>query len=227
MKRKTGVKTVATLVGLACAGAVVAQQLPVEELPPERTRPATCNEVEWSDELKAAYPNIVDACQEAVVVDGKTWARFSASFEEVEEDGEVRFQIRNRYSGNLGDVTIEPAPGQVAYINERRTPFDQLTRGQRVNLYVPEGHYGFASLPGAPMNQVAGVSSDGDPGARSSMYAQAGSGSSQRSASPDDADPVLAQLPATAGPLPWLAIGGALSLLGGIGVGLRRRFQAK
>lgn len=227
MKRKPGVKTVATLVGLACAGAVAAQQLPVEELPPERTRPATCNEIEWNDEMKAAYPNILDACQEAVVVDGQTWARFSASFEEVQEDGEVRFQIRNRYSGNLGEVTIEPAPGQVAYINERRTPFEQLTRGQRVNLYVPEGHYGFASLPGAPMNQVAQVSDGGDAGARSSMYAQAGSSSAQRATRPDEADPVLAQLPATAGPLPWLAVGGALSLLGGIGIGLRRRFGSK
>ncbi len=220
MKRKTGVKAVATLVGLACAGAVAAQQLPVEEIPAERTRPATCNEIEWNHQITAKYPNIVDACQEAVVVDGQTWARFSASFEEVEENGEVRFQIRNRYSGNLGEVTIDPAPGQVAYINERRTPFEELTRGQRVNLYVPEGHYGFASLPGAPMNQVAQVSSRGDAGA------QAGS-SSQRVARPDDADQVLAQLPATAGPLPWLAVGGALSLLGGIGVGLRRRFPSK
>lgn len=224
MKRETGVKTVATLVGLACAGAVAAQQLPVENMPPERTRPATCDEIKWSDEIKAEYPNIVDACQEAIVVDGKTWARLSASFEEVETDGEVRFQIRNRYSGNLGQVTITPAPGQVAYINERRTPFEDLTRGQRVNLYVPEGHYGFASLPGAPMNQVATVSTGGDPGARSSMYAQS---SSQRTARPTDADPVLAQLPATAGPLPWLAVGGALSLLGGIGAGLRRRFRSK
>lgn len=216
MKRHTGVKTVATLVGLACAGAVAAQQLPVEELPNERTRPATCDKVEWSDELKAEYPNIVDACQEAVVVDGKTWARFSAAFEEVKDNGEVRFQIKNRYSGNLGEVSIDPAPGQVAYINERRTPFEQLTRGQRVNLYVPEGHYGFASLPGAPMNQVAGVSTGGDAGARFS---------SQRAATREDADQVLAQLPATAGPLPWLAVGGALSLLGGIGIGLRRRLR--
>lgn len=211
MNRKTGVRTVATLVGLACAGAVAAQQLPVEELPTERTRPATCEEIEWNAQMKAQYPNIIDACQEAVVVDGKTWARFSASFEEVAENGEVRFQIRNRYSGNLGEVTIEPAPGQVAYINERRTPFEELTRGQRVNLYVPEGHYGFASLPGAPMNQVAQVRTRGD---------------SQR-VRPDDADQLLAQLPATAGPLPWLAVGSVLSLLGGIGVGLRRRFKSK
>lgn len=225
MKRETGVKTVATLVGLACAGAVAAQQLPVEELPPERTRPATCSQVQWSDELKAAYPNIVDACQEAVVVDGTTWARFSASFEEVENDGEVRFQIRNRFRGNLGEVTITPAPGQVAYINERRTPFEQLTRGQRVNLYVPEGHYGFASLPGAPMNQVAEVSSGGDAGARSSMYAQTDTRSQRTATTRRDADQVLAQLPATAGPLPWLAVGGALSLLGGIGIGLRRRMR--
>ena len=222
MRKKTGIQTVAALVGMACAGALVAQELPVEDLPPERTRPATCEGVDWSDDIKSAYPNIVDACQEAVVVNGKTWARLSAEFETVEENGDVRFQIKNRLSGNLGEVTIEPAPGQVAYINEQRTPFEDLARGQDVNLYVPEGYYGFASLPGAPMNQVASVSG-GDPGAQS--YAQAGS-SSQRTADrrrTGEPDPVIAQLPDTAGPLPWLAVGGALSLLGGLGIGWRRR----
>ena len=220
MKTKTGVQTLAALVGMACTGALVAQELPVENLPPERTRPATCEGVDWSAEIEQAYPKIVDACQEAVVVNGKTWARLSAEFETVEEDGDVRFQIKNRFSGNLGEVTIEPAPGQVAYINEQRTPFEDLARGQNVNLYVPEGYYGFASLPGAPMNQVASVSG-GDPGA----YAQAGS-SSQRTPAREragEADPVIAQLPDTAGPLPWLAVGGALSLLAGFGVGWRRR----
>ena len=222
MRKKTGVQTLAAFVGMACAGALVAQELPVEELPPERTRPATCEGVDWSDDIMDAYPNIVDACQEAVVVNGKTWARLSAEFETVEENGDVRFQIKNRLSGNLGEVTIEPAPGQVAYINEQRTPFEDLARGQDVNLYVPEGYYGFASLPGAPMNQVASVSG-GDPGAQS--YAQAGS-SSQRTAErrrAGEPDPVIAQVPDTAGPLPGLATGGALTLLGGLGIGWRRR----
>lgn len=222
MDRSTGMKTVATLVGLACSGALAAQQFPAENPPPERNRPASCADIDWSDEFKRNHPNLVEACQEAVVVDGKTWARFSATFEEVEADGDVRFQIRNRLRSNVGEVTIEPAPGQVAYINERRTEFDELARGTRVNLYVPEGHYGFASLPGG---RVAQVSAGGDPGRAS--YAQAGTesrASSQR-AQPRDAEPVIAQLPETAGPLPWLALGGALSLVGGLGVAIRRRRQ--
>lgn len=220
MNKRDGMRTLAALVGVACAGAVGAQEINPDELPPERNRPATCQQVNWNDAMLEQHPNLVEACQEAVVVDGTTWARLAASFEEVEEDGDVRFQIQDRLRSNVGEVTIEPAPGQVAYINERRTPFEELDRGQQVNLYVPEGQYGFASLPGAPMSQVARVSG-GDPGAMTASAQDRDAAATQR---PDDADPVLARLPATAGPLPWLAFGGALSVLGGIGLGLRRRF---
>src|SRR5690606_32828655 len=117
------------------------------------------------------------------VVDGKTWARFSATFEEVEANGDVRFQIRDRQRAGKGEITIEPAPGQVAYINERRMEFDELTRGTRVNLYVPEGHYGFASLPGGRVAQVS--NGGGDAGA---AFAQTSSRSST-SARTQDAEP--------------------------------------
>lgn len=203
MNKRIALRGVVALVGLTCAGGVAAQG---SQLPGATLDPAACSRVEWHPELLAKYPRIADACQEAIVVDGKTWARFDAVFEQVETDGDVRFQLHDRLDTELGAVTIDPAPGQVAYIDERRTPFENLHVGQEVSLYVPEGQYGFASLPGAPMEQVAQVAD-----------------SERRTYS--DAGPVMAQLPDTAGPLPWLALGGALSMIAGLGVGLRRRLK--
>lgn len=236
MKKRTGMRAAATLVGLACAGVVMADQAAQQEprMPAERVRPATCTDIEWHPDLRANHPGLIGACQEAVVAGGQTWARFAANFTALRPDGEVVFTIRDRQrtpsgtGGIAGEVVIAPAPGQMAYINERRTPFTELHPGQQVNLYVPEGHYGFATLPGAPMTQVAEVS---EPDGAQASVAQTDTRTqtTQRtqttamSAAQREPQPVLARLPATAGPLPWLAVGGALSLLGGLGVSLRRR----
>lgn len=220
MKRDIVMRSAVTLIGLGCAAGVAAQDAG-QRMPPASSDPASCQQVDWHEELRDEFPNIVEACQETVVVDGKTWARFSAAFQQVDTDGNVRFMLHDRLDTELGDVTIDPAPGQVAYINERRTEFEDLDHGQEVSLYVPEGYYGFASLPGAPMDQVAAVADDD-----SSMIAQADTDSqSRRGRAPRDADPVIAQLPETAGPLPWFALGGVLSLLAGLGIGLGRRVR--
>ncbi|MCA1798086.1 MAG: hypothetical protein LC632_01170 [Xanthomonadaceae bacterium] len=214
--KATGMRTAATLIGLACASAVAADMQ--QQMPEENVRPASCNDMEWHPDLQRNHPNLIGACQEAVVAGGQRWARFAANFTELRTNGNVVFTIHDRSSGIgrggiVGDVTIEPAPGQMVYINERRTPFNELHPGQRVNLYVPEGQYGFSTLPGAPSTQVAGVArEDSSDGRMLAMRTQ------QR-----DPQAVIASLPATAGPLPWLAVGGALSMFGALGLGLRRR----
>lgn len=214
--KATGMRAAATLIGLACASAVAADAAAMQQqMPEENVRPASCNEMDWHADLRRNHPDLIGACQEAVVAGGQRWARFAASFTELRPNGNVVFTIHDRSSGIgrggiVGDVTIEPAPGQMVYINERRTPFNELHAGQRVNLYVPEGQYGFSTLPGAPSTQVAGVAREGTTDRR--MLAQR------------DPQAVIASLPATAGPLPWLAVGGALSMFGALGLGLRRRF---
>lgn len=227
MMKATGMRTAATLIGLACASAVAADAAAAQQqqMPEERTRPASCNEMEWHPDFQQHHPDLVGACQEAVVAGGQRWARFAANFTELRPNGNVVFTIHDRSTGVgrggiVGDVTIEPAPGQMAYIDDRRTPFNELHPGQRVNLYIPEGQYGFATLPGAPSTQVAQVTRTTD-----TEFAREGTTDRRMLAMQQrDPQPVLASLPDTAGPLPWLAVGGALSMFGALGLGLRRRF---
>lgn len=102
-----------------------------------------------------------------------------------------------------------PTPGQVAYIDDRPIPFRQLRSRDAVNLHVPEGQYGFATQPGVPHEQVAAI-----------MPATPTAAATQPMVAQRD---FPAELPRTAGPLLWLALGGLLSLLGGLGLTLRRR----
>lgn len=212
MKSSNAMRLTTIIAGFCCAGLVAAQQQ--SPFPDERVAPATCEEIEWHENMLVDFPDLMRACQEAVVANGETWARFAAEFQRVQPDGRVDFIILEREGdrgGRIADrVTIEPAPGQTAYINEQRMAFEDLTPGEPVNLYVAEGQYGFATIPGASTTQVARTTRDDD-----RMLAQ------ERTMR-DEPRPLV--LPATASALPWAAFGGLLSLIGGLALTLRRKF---
>lgn len=204
---------VATMASTALLGVAVAQQ---QAFPREREQAKSCAEVDWNKDMTTNHPRLTEACREVVTVGGKDWARFEAKFARVEPDGTVSFSIRDSRDRSIEEVSLRPATGQVAYIDDRATPFSQLRPDQLVNLYVPEGQYGFATQPGALPEQVAVVT----PPARATAPTTTPTPESTRVAA---AQPRAAVLPATASPLPWLALGGLLSLLGAGGLRLGRR----
>lgn len=208
------------LMGVAVTGAAGAQE---QAFPTERSRPASCAEVKWNADMLRRHPTLIDACKEVVVVDGATWARFDAKFVRVEPDGRVIFSVRDQGDRSIEEVRLTPAEGQVAYIDSRATPFRQLRTTDAISLYVPEGEYGFATKPGVPREQLATVVAPTTPAPRPTT-------STPMLARSDETPPMVAQsvnrpstLPQTAGPLPWLALGGLLSMLGGLGLTMRRR----
>lgn len=195
----------AVVLSTSLLGVAGAQQ---EPFPREREQAKSCADVDWNKDMTSNHPRLIEACREVVSAGGRDWARFEAKFARVEPDGTVTFSIRDSRDRHIEEVTLQPATGQVAYIDDRATPFSQLRSDQLVNLYVPEGQYGFVTQPGAPPEQIAVVSPPAPAASRTRVAT---------------AEPRAAQLPATAGLLPWFALGGFLSLLGAVGVRLSRR----
>lgn len=181
-----------------------------EPFPQEREQAKSCAEVDWNKEMTSNHPRLIEACREVVMASGESWARFEAKFLRVEQDGTVSFSLRDSRDRHVEEVTLQPAMGQVAYIDDRATPFSQLRSDQLVNLYVPEGTYGFVTQPGAPVDQVAVVKTPAPPAPPAPARVAA-------------VEPRAATLPATAGVLPWFALGGFLSLLAAAGMRVGRR----
>ena len=201
--KKLGFMTI--LLSIALAGAVQAQQ---RNFPNERTRQASCIDFQWNSDMVRDHPRVVDACQEVVEAGGTNWARLAARYVEVLDDGSVVFNIKDSRDRFVERVTIQPRPGQVAYINDRATPFNRLRTSDEINLYSPEGRYGFGTQPGVPPEELAAV-------------VPAPAPAEQQVAQREES----AVLPQTAGPVPFLALSGLLSLLGGLGLRLRRRSE--
>lgn len=199
----------ALLLGLAGMGGAIAQNLKQEMPGPEVDR-ASCEDVEWHRDMLRYYPWVVEACQEAIVIDGQKWARFEAEFKEFHRDGAITSDFRDDRGRSLGTVRLMPAPDQRVLLDGRPYRFSQLQRGQILNFYAPDDVYAFTTTPGASTTELVRVLEPAPPTRR---MAQAQPATTTRPAT----------LPATAGPLPIIALGGLLSLLGGIGLTVRRR----
>lgn len=201
------IRLTAVAMGIGVAASACAAE-PQDQFPTERTQLTSCADVKWNTKMEQNHPKLIDACREVVNVDGENWARFETKFVKIADDGSVVFSVRDRRDRSVEEVSLLTTPGQVAYIDGRETPFRQLRSTTRINLYVREGQYGFATRPGAPRTRIAAVAPRP---ARSQPVMVA-----QR-------DPLPATLPATASLLPWVAFGGLLTLLGGLGMTILRR----
>ena len=205
----------ALLLGLAWTGSSLAQQSAPTMPAPELDR-VSCTEVDWHQNMLRDYPWVANACHEAIIVDGQKWARFEAEFQELNSDGSITSNFRNDRGRSLGSVTLKPGADQRVLLDGRSARFSDLRRGQLLNFYAPEGMYAFTTEPGVPVSeQVQIVEPAAVQPAR--QMAQAQPTTTRRSAT----------LPATAGPLPIIALGGLLSLLGGISLTMRRRLTRR
>ncbi len=205
-------KMTLAVIGVSLAGFAMAQQpLDTASLDDTEVNRASCAAVRWHADMLAKYPRAAEACHEVIMSGSERWARFETVFQNVNNDGSVDSNFRDRNGRNMGSATIMPAYGQTVAIDGRDYRFAELRRGQVLNVYVPEGMYAFAMQPGAPTEQRAQIvrfSPDTVP-------AQTTAATTTRM--------TASRLPATAGPLPFIAIGGLLALMGGLGMSIRRR----
>lgn len=223
MKNSNFARFAMTLIGLAVAGVLSAQQGPTD-FPNKRTQPATCDDFNWHVDMLRDHPRVVDACQEAVNAEGETWARLSARFVKVQADGLVVFSVRDKRDREIDEVTMEPAPGQVAYINDRATDFADLSSTDNLNLYVPEGEYGYATRPAVATERFVRVVPRAAPAPTpAAQPAYVAPPEPETSLAMNDQRDLPARLPTTAGTLPWFAFGGAVLLFAALTMGLRRK----
>lgn len=211
--KTTNLKYLPALIGVALLGGTMGAQAQQQDFPRTGTDAASCKDVDWHKDMIAEHPRLIEGCQEVVSAGGIDWARFEAQFDRVNSDGTVSFNIRDG-KRVVEDVNFRPASGQVAYISDRPVAFKDLTREQLVNLYVPEGEYGFSTSVDVPVTELAVVVRE-EPVSKPAPVAE------QRVAAVEPERRRL--LPATASNLPWMGLGGVLMMLTSLGMLLFRR----
>ena len=95
---------------------------------------ASCDQITWSKESLAKYPQIGRACREVMQRDGKYFVKFQGEVRRVADDGQrltVNFKDGDR-------LTLTPPLNMSLYVNNKRTPIRALRPGDELNFYVPE-----------------------------------------------------------------------------------------
>jgi len=172
---------------------------------PSALAQGNCPDIEFSSQMTSQFPNIADSCLEIVTRNGEQFARLEAEI--VRTTGNT---VRARFQhpdGSYSDTyTIDmPADARVT-IDGRQYRYRDLSRGQKVSVYLPSDRWAF-NIP------------EGDDFATESVATVA-------VVTPMRVSESTAMLPSTASPLPLIGIlGGLFSALGFALVAVRRRFS--
>jgi hypothetical protein len=112
-----------------------------------------CSGIQWSKEALAQYPTIGAACQGVETRDGMTFVKFEGVVQRNIDRGkqlEVRFK-------DGGDITISPPPETVVYINDKKTPVQNLSRGDELNFYISSDRFTAQIPQETPQAQMVSV----------------------------------------------------------------------
>ena len=189
-------KKVVAAVGMALAmsaGQLMAQETTSTGAVQSST--VTCADLNWSAEVLALNPDIASMCQTVYEKDGKLYAK--TSVEVVRVRGNTMTFRPKHTDGTLGDsrtVTLDSA--WRANIGGRQYRASDLSRGQNLNVYLPEDRFALAVADDDGLDET-------------DMMAIGA---------------VATEMPTTASPLFLVGLaGGAFLALGGLLSGIRRR----
>jgi hypothetical protein len=93
---------------------------------------ASCDQITWSRDALAKYPNIASACQDVMQRDGRFYVKFSGRVERVAgENVTVNFR-------DGSELTLTPPENMSLYIDGRERTVRSLRRGDELTFYVPQ-----------------------------------------------------------------------------------------
>ncbi|HZF16382.1 MAG TPA: LPXTG cell wall anchor domain-containing protein [Steroidobacteraceae bacterium] len=163
----------------------------------------SCNQIIWSREALAKYPNLTLACREVLQKNGKSYVKFEGTVQRVKDGGKtllVNFKGADTY-------TLHPPEGMTVNIGGKQTAMKDLQPGDTVTFFVPEDRLALdlTPEPTPPMQEIA---------LAPAPMEQAAPAAEEQ-----------APLPKTASSLPWFAVFGLLFATAGAALTLRRRLR--
>ncbi len=96
----------------------------------------SCDDITWSSVVTDQYPSIADACNAVMEKNGQMYARVSVELLRVRGNN-LTFKVLNRDGTSGGAYTQNVGNSWRAQISGRSYRARDLSRGQRLNVYLP------------------------------------------------------------------------------------------
>ena len=96
----------------------------------------TCDDITWSFVVTDQYPSIDEACNAVMMKNGKMYARVTVELQSVRRNN-LTFRVMNKDGSSGGVYTQNVGSAWRASIGGREYGARDLSRGQRLNVYLP------------------------------------------------------------------------------------------
>jgi hypothetical protein len=127
--------------------------LPFAGATAEEAKLSCTQDVLFSQEFLKRYPNAPAACQEAVKKDGTTWIRFDSEVTKV-KDGLITMDFKNVAGDALATLVVEPTKDARLTVDGKAVKYSSLHAGDKLDVWVPDGKFGFYGTPGSDQLKV-------------------------------------------------------------------------
>ena len=192
------IRIMTTLAAMGLAGAAIA----ASSHPSFTAAGESCDQITWQAEVLERYPNIAGACQGVEMRDGEYYVRVQGSVRRVNATGS---KVTLQFKGLDEPSTIDVPTNMRVHVRGRSVAVRDLQRGDTITAHLPASRF---------------VAHFYEPESASEEYSVA----EFAPVVDEPEEPMaVAQLPATASLLPWLAVAGSAFSLLGIGLWIQGR----
>jgi hypothetical protein len=116
----------------------------------------SCKDFTFSQEFLAQYPKAGGACREVVERDGQKWVRFEGEIKSL-QGKDATVDIQTNHGVTVSTLTLEGNPDARVQSGRGQKRWDQLRRGNKLTVWLPESQVGFYAEPGQQPTKFAVV----------------------------------------------------------------------
>ena len=135
------------LCGAVCAALLVMPAIAMAE-------DMGCNDVNFGDEVLAAFPKIREACQGVTMKDGKAYVQLKAEVVAKDKDT-LTVHMMDRQNKPVSEIKVAPGAEDRANVEGKDTKFKDLQKGQDLSVYLEHDRWGlYSSLDQSNMMKI-------------------------------------------------------------------------
>ena len=137
-------------------------EIPLTGVAQEQPKLTCVNDITYSQEFLAKFPNAGAACNEVVMANGQKWVRFNAKVKQV-EGNHLTVSFIDSHENPVSTLTFSFDPtARVTLEDNEQKAASSLKKGEKLMVWMPESRLGFYAQPGAAESKHFALVSSGE-----------------------------------------------------------------
>jgi|APHig6443718053_1056840.scaffolds.fasta_scaffold420653_1 hypothetical protein len=120
----------------------------------KKTDTTGCDNVNWSKEVLAEFPNAQRGCQRVILRGDVVYAQYKAEVTSSDKEA-ITVYMKDRDGKNMTKVKLAPSDDMIK-VNDKDTKFRDVAKGTELRFYMPHNRWGlYANPEGSPLKVLS------------------------------------------------------------------------